>query len=129
MAGAGGQYEAARGRGETDGQTFGPREAFGSGQTHRSGIGPRLTRKRAEADSRMARGQARGRIVDRPGDWPGNGARMARARQGPPGHAKARPEPTRARPEPTRARPEPTRARPEPTSARPEPTRARPEPA
>src|SRR5690606_29496808 len=31
MAGAGGQYEAARGRCETDGQTFGPREAFGSG--------------------------------------------------------------------------------------------------
>ena len=110
MAGAGGQYEAARGRCETDGQTFGPREAFGSGQTHRSSIGPRLTRKRAEAALRMARGLARGRIGNRPGGWPGNGSRMARARQGPPGLAKARPEPTRARPEPTRARPEPTRA-------------------
>ena len=114
MAGAGGQYEAARGRCETDGQTFGPREAFGSGQTHRSSIGPRLTRKRAEAALRMARGLARGRIGNRPGGWPGNGSRMARARQGPPGLSKARPEPTRARPEPTRARPEATRARPEP---------------
>src|SRR5690606_30091270 len=120
MAGAGGQYEAARGRCETDGQTFGPREAFGSGQTHRSSIGPRLTRKRAEAALRMARGLARGRIGNRPGGWPGNGSRMARARQGPPGLAKARPEPTRARPEPTRARPEPTRARPEPARDQPE---------